>query len=178
MNLCSILTDVKEKHEIISLFSDPDNTDKFSAGFVLHVTDEHILLASVDRKGRYDGFTAKRSEDIYEVDNNGEYEHKMQKLYDIQKQSHPEVNVGEDLFNDLLSFAKSNKLFVTIECYDSGYDDVQGRVLSADQSTIEIEKYDEYGRRDGTAVLDYNSISRICCDSEDEQVMRMMAENT
>ena len=54
-------------------------------------------------------------------------------------------NQETDCFLKLIDFAKKNKLVVSIETYDSGYDDIQGYINSYSPDSISISLLNEFG---------------------------------
>ena len=46
----------KEKHILTSFYSDRDDTDSFSVGYIQGISDKYVLTESISKYGNYDGF--------------------------------------------------------------------------------------------------------------------------
>lgn len=55
---------------------------------------------------------------------------------------------------------------------NSGLNDVVGKVFSFDEETIIIDKYTEYGEKDGQAIFNILDITRLSCDNEEERIIK------
>lgn len=168
----------KKNHEIVSVYGDDDETDRFSLGFVEDVTDTHVLLAQIGTDGEYDGFFAIGTEEIFRLDIGGQYEKRIQKLYKIKKQNHPVLTAETDsIIINVLRHAKRNRLVIAAQLYGSGYDDAKGMVSDIGSDVVTIQLLDKYGRSNGTCILDIDTITRLVCDSEQEIAIRLLYEN-
>lgn len=163
---------------IISVFSDIEDTNKFSAGFLVDVTPEFVAIAHIAPTGLYDGYIVKKTDDIYAVKSGGAYEKNLERLYHLRKQSHAPVPCrAGDTRRSILEFAKENKLIVTIELLESGYDDIQGKIIDLEEDTVTIGEVDHSGNDDGISYISMSDISFIACDSDVESSLKLLNDN-
>ena len=175
-SIIETLKKLKENNEIVSLYTNFNEPDKFWAGFIGRISDEFLMLNSISSSGRYEGFRINKISDIYKIEFGGKYQGKLKRLYLLQNQKHETVNnISEDLISDLLIFAREKKLVVTIQTRDSGYDDVIGYVEDMADETIKIKLLDEFGDEDGFSVLNKNDITLLACDND--MVLKLLSEN-
>ena len=167
-----------ESGEIIAVYSNSDETDKFKVGRVIALTNEDVILFEYAPNGWYDGYLLVKTDDIYRTECGGDYLEKIQRLRsrwsDIPEAAHIG---GEDLIPSLLGFARENRLAVTIQLYDSGLYDIKGFVAEAGAESALIEQLNGSGSSDGFSAVYYNSMTCIACDSEDEQTLKYLNEN-
>lgn len=182
-NLCEVnrmmalLNEFIGKKQVIELYSDPLHTDKFSAGYILAVSSEDVIMAHIAPNGVYDGFMLKKANDIFRVDTLGEYDSTLQKLYTIQSQTHPKFRAtSNNLVISFLDFAKSHHYVTTIQLFDSGLDDIQGFVEDVDDNIVIIGKVTIYGEDDGRSSVRIDNISFLTCDSDNEHAISILAK--
>jgi hypothetical protein len=70
------LSNAMSNMEIVSVYTDY-NTDSFSAGYILGVYDDFVLLNSITPNGLNDGLYILKLENIFQVNFNGDYELKL-----------------------------------------------------------------------------------------------------
>jgi hypothetical protein len=172
------LLSVKNNKVSISLYTDKEDTSKFSFGFVQGISDDWVLLASISPFGFYDGFIIKRYEDVYRCECNDKYGEKIRKLYQLRRQKHSIVDLSSNsLIIDLVQHAQKNRLVVSVEIHYSECDDVQGFVADIQDGFLRIEQLDEYGNPDGVSTISFEDITCIVCDSDNEMSIKLLAEN-
>jgi len=86
--------------------------------------------------------------------------------------------LNDNLKLSLLKYAKLNNLVVSLELNESGVMDIQGFVSELDEDNIVVNLLTEYGINDGTSSTDIKCISRIDCDTEQEQMLKLLADMT
>lgn len=57
-----MLESAKIKNEIVSIYTNRDDTAHFTAGRILAVTDDDIVMSLYSRYGRFDGYILRKSE--------------------------------------------------------------------------------------------------------------------
>lgn len=65
----------KEKHLLTSFYSDRDDTDSFSVGYIQGISDKYVLTESISKYGNYDGFDLRLLNRIFSAEWGGLYEH-------------------------------------------------------------------------------------------------------
>lgn len=173
-----ILLQCSEAKKLVSVFSDPHNTDKFAAGFALQLSNSHLLLGDIDPYGRYDGFSVWALDSIYMLEVDTLYHQKLSLLYQLQSsERHEVVFDSDDLLAELLNMARNQKHIVTIELCDSDLDDVQGFVASVREDVVSIHMVTRFGAPNGTCYLKKSDITHIRCHSSEEAAMKLLYEH-
>ena len=160
--------------QVVSIFTGSEDLGKFTAGFVRAVDNDYVLIAHITPFGAYDGYRVEELEAVRKVKYDGKYEHMLQRLYEIQKQSHPDVAITGSLISDLLIYAKKHTLLISAELLDSDDDDVQGLVLGIKDDILTIRQVDRFGDEDGTCIVDIRDITVLVCDSDVEAALRLL----
>ena len=174
----NILEQSLQEQHIISIYTDTENTDRFSAGFIQALTETEILIAHVSPYGLYDGYLLKNPDDIYRLNYGGTYENTIEKLYSIRQQEHQKVSCADNKIKaNLLQFALENHLVVSIELNNSGYDDIQGIVNAIDNNLVELTVLESTGAIDGYTTTYFNNITLLTCDSDKEIALKYLYEN-
>lgn len=175
------LKNLEMKNEIISIFTDRNNADTWSSGFIESLSKEHIILKHISPIGRYDGFIARRLDNIFRLDYDGIYEHRLLKLYNMQVQSHKSIFtnnecIEENLFNKLLQFARISNYVITLSIDENDeQEDIIGYVKEIYDNTIEISKINYQGLYDGKSTFCINDIVLINCDTDNEMVYKLLS---
>ncbi len=167
----------KEKHTAVSVYSDREEADRFSVGYVLGVSDEELLLALISPAGRYDGYSLLKLNQIYRVNECGLYEQKIVGLYEKEQIKHALFPIDEsNLMGSILAFSKQKGYIVRLELLD-GEDSVQGFYDDKSGNVISVYSVTDFGERDGKAHLYTDDISWIVCDGEEEQTVKRLLLN-
>jgi len=162
--------------ELVSIYDDPDNTENFSCGFISAINEEDVVIQHINPNGHYDGFILKKTSGIFQIGYQGLYQVKISKLNNIQAKKHSEIQLNDDLKLSLLKYAKLNNFVVSLELNESGVMDIQGFVSELDEDNIVVNLLTEYGISDGISSTDIKCLSRIDCDTEQEQMLKLLAD--
>jgi len=175
------LKDFKVKEKIVSVYSDPDSMDKFSAGFVSECTEDMVLLKHVSPIGTYDGYAVIRLENISRIDSDGIYERKLELLYSTQKQKHPKrlirkkVNSETNLFFETLKVAQEKAFLVNVSLdSNNNQESAIGYVKKLDKESLIIQQLSLSGVDDGETILHVYDIEKMYCDSEDDRALGVL----
>jgi hypothetical protein len=173
----TLLCDSEDTNQIVDLYSDTSNTDKFSAGFIVALSSDDVVIAHIAPGGKYDGFMLKKIDNIFRADIGSKYDATIQKLYLQQSQAHTKFRSEfENLSKGFLYFAKTNNYVATIELLDSNLEDVKGFIDDVAEDTVKIRKLNQYGESDGYSIVYIDDISFITCDSDDEHALKILFE--
>lgn len=167
---------LSENKELVSIYYDGD-TEQFYAGYILGVNDEEILFQHISPNGKYDGYVLKKLSSIYRIGYDESYLKKITKLYGFETRKHEEIDI--DINNLMISFLKraiENSWITVIELYDSGLDDIQGIIEKVDPKCIAVKKVTDEGEYDGMTYFDASAVTRIECDTENEQSIKRLME--
>ena len=166
-----ILSNFAEKHETVSIYSNLENTFAHLTGYVLKVTEDYVLIAHITEHGFYDGYILKRLEDIYRVDHGGLYEWKISTLYHLRNQKHDLFTQSESttplkLNIQFLQCAKENNKIISVEYGDTV---ISGFVSDYNENKLFMSIVDEYGNKNGNAIIYLDTIQTIALDTDTEQ---------
>ena len=169
-----LLASIKNE-ELLSVYTDVENTDTFSAGFLQAISEGFLLLSHVTPYGMYDGYLVKISNNVYRIERDGKYENILTKLYTYKQQKHEKVDIIENnIVRSILYLAKARGYFVTMQLLESGYENIQGKIIDVGE-VLTILQYDNYGEENGEAVINILSISELYCDTEKEQTLKLLS---
>lgn len=175
--LLEILKESMKNKKIVSIYTNKEETSKFSVGYIIGVDDNYYIIALISPSGMYDGYRIALISDIYRIAYDGKYENSIQQLYNYKNQTHTTINLSKsNLINNFIDFAKEKKLVITLELCNSEAMDVQGYVKELKEREVYINCIDSYGESDGDSVIDLESVSLIVCDSEDESILKTMSQ--
>ena len=73
---------------LASVYTDPDDPEGFSAGFVEAVDGQHVLMCDLSPWGQIDGWRVRRNQDVIQVLAGEEYEQRLAMLMAYHKQHH------------------------------------------------------------------------------------------
>lgn len=169
--LIQTIKEAQKAQTMIAIRTDENETDKFSAGFVIGLTDDYMWLKSVSPEGRYDGFILIMLQSIYEVTVKDLYLENLQKLYGKQQQTEYEEIIkplltGNDI-NEYLQLSKDNKTLLTIQTvYNYS---LTGYIKAVDEDFYIIDTLNEYAKTDGQTCSKIEDIFALNVDTEYER---------
>lgn len=174
--LLNVLKRAKEDGHILSIYTDKENTEKFSAGYIQQISEDLVLISHVTPYGLYDGYMIRRIEDIYRLECHGKYEKKLETLYNIQNQNHKKIPHGcGTIFEDLFKFSLDNHLVINIQLHYSELEDIQGYVDEFFEDSLIVRQLDDEGNDDGETVISISDITLLTCDSDREMALRLLS---
>jgi len=177
MNIVEILNELKKTEELCSIYSDGNNTDKFSVGYVMDIDETYYVMESIDPYGKTDGLFCKIIENIVFIEKETIYLEKIMKLNKFYKQQrYPKYELQKDPLLSLLKFAQKNSKVCSFELCESSKDNMVGIINEITDEFIEIECFNDYGKNDGTAIVELGKISSVSCDSSDEKVIEILSK--
>lgn len=168
---------------IVSIFSNRNQPDACSVGYVEAITEDQVLLNHVTPTGLADGIVIRRLEDVFRVDINGLYEQKLHRLYFLQHQSHQTLlldpaNTETNLFNEILIQAQKLGLIVNV-CIDETetQDNIIGLTKEVSKFEVVISRISEYGLVDGESILLLDDIVKLNCDTDEEHILKLLYQD-
>ena len=161
--------------EIVLIYSDFNDMNKFDAGKIVRIFEKEVLLAHYLPNGNYDGFKVIAIENIVKIEMNSLYSNKIKLLAQYHNTKHETINRFEkNGFLTLLRYAKEFGKVVSVEMMDSGRNDIIGFVTRFDEKNCLFDQVDDYGNVDGQAIIDVSDISYLACDGDDENTIQIM----
>lgn len=175
-----VLLSALEKKQIVSLYTNMEDMSRFTAGFVLAVSDEHVLLNSVGTTGADDGLYLLSLDLIYRIDLGGAYENKLYKLRARLKQSVRSFVSEQDmnLLESFCQYAYNNSFAVSFLLFDDDNYSVSGFINSIKDNAIGIKCLSDYGKPNGITFIKRESIMKATCDSEFERIIKYLSETS
>ena len=131
------------------------------------------MIAHISRNGYYDGYILRRTDDVYRIDYDGEYEKKIGVLYKVKEQKHKAVDIKNDesLFLATLRFAKENSFVVSL-VFNNGCR--AGLIKNYNDDIIQLYSLNDNGAEDGFAVVKTTEILAIEVDTDYEQDLKIL----
>ena len=164
-----------KNNKIASFYFNKDDNQVHLTGFVHYFNEDEILISHITPRGEYDGYFFNRISNIYRLDYDGDYEIKIQHLYNFKKQSHPCIECDENgILFPLLNYAQNNDLIISCELQN---DKITGLVNGYD-NWIYISVIDDKGKENGVSILDIDEVITFSCDTDYEQDLKMLSEKT
>ena len=160
----------------VSLYSDKEDTEHFSCGYILGATQEDVVLCSITPNGLYDGFLVLKTANIFAVEYDDQYTQKIQALYTAREQKHPHLSFVENdnLMKNVLQYARDHSLVVSIELFDSQLDNIQGLVKEVDDEYLYVMQLDDSGCADGKICVLMEAVTSVSCDAEKENALNAL----
>lgn len=174
------LKEAMEKDKVVCVYTNPDDTTKFSVGYILSTNANETLIASISPLGRYDGYLIKKNETIFLVEFDSKYSKKIEGLFLKIKNKHLLGKLDLIKENNTLQFmlnhAQNHSLIVSIELVNSQLNDIIGLVREVNDKGIKIEIIEEIGITDGYAFCLLEDITNLEIDSEELIVLKQLIE--
>lgn len=171
------LLDISSKRKMVSIYSNIEETENFCVGFIIGINEDDMVMQHIAPNGFYDGYILIKANKIYRIECDGLYQAKINKLYSTKTRKHDNIILsGKNLVVSLLELAKENNYIVSLILYDSGLKDIQGFVLNIDELNANISLITQYGANDGISNVDTGCITRIECDTDEEQLLKILAD--
>ena len=172
-----ILSAARERGAIVCLYRSC-YSNRFSAGFVLAISDNHVVIESISPRGECDGWILRELDDLCRIDHNGRYEEKLLSFHRMRGQQHPgdflpATDLNSDLKLEMFVAARHHDYAVRI--HTGAEEDVEGFVKEVETNTVSIENFNEYGQNDGDCTFDMEAIEDITIGDDDLQDLKMLA---
>lgn len=146
------------KNEIVCLYKDKNNTEKFFLGYIIAFNEAFLLFENIDEEGFVDGISVVRIEDIYLIETNNKY------ISNIMKKNPKKIDYrfekSNDILCDFLRYIIDEKKIVDIETNGSESVDLHGIVVDIIDDWIELEVY-ENNDMDGKSYCRLDTITMI-----------------
>jgi hypothetical protein len=181
-NIIKTMEKSKKEDKIITVYSDIDDYTNYECGFFYLKSENEFVLKSVTETGLYDGYLVIELDDVYRVDYDGQYERKLEKLYNLNRSRHSKrvkenIFSEQNLFIDVMEMAESNNLYISLIFDNDEEEIVSGIVEEFTDEYVKLKVINEYGEFDGYTTVDIDEILKLSCDGEDEQVIKKLHES-
>ncbi len=168
----TILQEAMEAGQVVSLYHQSHDADRFEVGFVDSVSASDVTLTCLTPRGEEDGRMAVRIDDITALEIDDPYSRKIQTLHSYRGSI---FNREEGIRNssrspsleEQLQHAQENGLVVTAE--DISGTRFTGFVGELAESYIEMKLLNQFGSPDGTAYLARHMLGKVDIGRREEQ---------
>lgn len=164
----SVLSFIRNKTEIALIYTNFDDTLKFSAGYICGLTKEQFVLKHISPNGIEDGLYVGSISNIIKVEYGTKYADKLKHLEKTGQFTY-DFECRDDLNMDVLQHAMQKGYIVSIELENSGQNDAVGFVLAVSEKMIRILAVDEFGYNDGECYMCPDQITQITCNGIEER---------
>ncbi len=163
---------------LASVYTDPEDPEGFSAGFVEAVDGQHVLMCDLTPWGQIDGWRVRRNQDILQILSGEEYEQRLAMLMAHHKQRR------QSFFADVPAEDTDLLLSVLLECKARneivsviiGNDMVTGRVVEANGLRLKLRLMDFFGREAEDEVINLHEIEILEIDTQEEKMYGILEE--
>ncbi len=167
-----------QQHMMASLYTEPDDPDAFSAGYVEAVTQRHVLLWAVTTWGQFDGWCLQRTEDVTQVYMGDDYEVRLQMLLEMDGTVYaqlldPAPSPDEDLLCRVLQHAQQTGEFVSVMTPEDTY---TGRVVQVNDLRATMESLDFFGVPEGAKQFPLREIRVVTYGTQEEKMYKRLHE--
>ena len=156
-----------ERGEPVEVYSDPEDTDRFAAGYVMAMDEYSVIQRHIHPDGREDGCSWRPVEKIYRVNSDTRYLKCLKMLMEAEDRPVFAPEGDEELGVQLLLFAMEYGMVVRIELHDSDSWDVMGFVRGVEDG-VTVAMLNVEGEEDGVAAVRPEDITEISCGDEYE----------
>ena len=150
--------------EMVEIYSDPEDVDRFNVGVVESVSHASYCIQSVDSYGAFDGRQVGRIDEIVRLVTGSEYLAALRLLHEgrntvIQAPVPSTEGYGEMDFETSLKFAQDHRLVVSL--VDRDRTAIMGFITDFGREYVEVREVRRDGHEDGTIIIALDDISRI-----------------
>ena len=163
---------------LASIYTDPNDPEGFSAGFVEAVDATHVLMCDLTPWGQIDGWRVRRNSDVIQVLSGEEYEQRLAMLLSYHKQRH------RPFFTDYPAEDTDLLLSVLLACREReeivsviiGSEMITGRVVEANGLRVRIRLLDFFGRPAEEEVITLREIEILEIGTQEESMYAVLEE--
>lgn len=167
------LEKAKNNKQLLEIYRDLSNVEKFRAAKVLNANGEYTILADISPDGLYDGFSLILTEKIFQINKNTQYLKNLDILYEAKKQNHYRFDVeNENLILGFFDVAKKQDLVVLVELLEVAR--IQGFVKRIEDDIVVIAALTNDGVPDGDTYVKKEDITFIACDNQEANCLKIL----
>lgn len=163
---------------LASVYTDPQDPEGFSAGFVEAVDGTHVLMCDLTPWGQIDGWRVRRNQDVIQVLAGEEYEQRLGMLMAHHKQHHrcfftDAPAEDTDLLLSVLLACRERREIVSVIIGDEM---LTGRVTEANGLRFKLRLLDFFGREAEEEVVTLREVEVLEIDTQEEQMYAVLEE--
>lgn len=180
-SLKKLLVEALNSKKIVSIHTNPLSQSECSVGFVDRLSDEEVRIRAISPNGEYAGYEVRSIDVIYRVDINGMYEKKINSLWNSRGKIFKENKLNLTVENDLIAITTLkeayDKKMVVILWTEDKEDSIVGYIDEVNEETVKILSIDEFGRDDGSILVNLAEVVCVDCDTLKCQKIKFLHEN-
>lgn len=177
MSIKNTLKEAKLKQELVSVYTDPDDWTSFSLGYVDLITDDHIRLRSVSKKGASAGYEIRSFSEISKIEIGGKYEKKISVLVKNQgkifNEIKPQKSPSGDLILDSLRQSLEESVILVVWGGDPN-ECLAGYVEKLESNMVSLRLVDDFGEEDGIATISIEDITSLDFNTSEAQMRKFL----
>ncbi|MBR1409161.1 MAG: hypothetical protein IJ573_09755 [Clostridia bacterium] len=163
---------------LASVYTDPQDPEGFSAGFVEAADSGHVLMCDLNPWGQIEGWRVRRNQDVLNILYGEEYEQRLGMLMAYHHQYHkpffadPPAEDSDLLLAVLLECKARGAIVSVIE----GDDMVTGRVTEVNGLRLKLRIFDFFGREAEEETFTLREIELLEIETQEEQMYGILEE--
>jgi hypothetical protein len=155
-----------EEKLLLGLYSQDGEPNKFTVGWLIALSDESYVVATVDERGRADEFQAGFVDNLYLVVLGGEYLESISNAMMDHVGQWSDPRYGSTLGEILLEARNRDEIMTLYHRNDFSYN---GRIVSLDDSYLAFDVYSSTGRSEGQHVFRRDDIGRVALGGPEQR---------
>lgn len=159
------LLEAKMAKQMLEIYSDIENQDRFHVGYVLSVQNDVVMEYNIGIHGEYDGFSAEKIDMIYKIDSDTEYLNDLA-ILGRGKQMDIDISLTGDIFFDILNKAKDENMVLVVWMMSEDAP-VIGYALDMNDKEVRMKLVAENGELLGEKKIAWEDIVRVMADDCD-----------
>jgi hypothetical protein len=171
--LIEIINSAKQDKNLVAIYTDKDDTNTFSVGYIIDQIDEGLFLHSIDTNGFDDGLMFMCLSDIYLLESGTTYLENLK----IVNNENPKFNDynsfilkrnhDNSIISDFLDKCLSDKKLVTVSLYFGK--GLTGFINRISDDQVVLDSITLEGENDGVVCFKMEEINRIYFDGIDQR---------
>lgn len=173
MDFVKELKKLKLQNIPVSIYTDSDDPEYFSFGYIAGVDDEFVYLSHITPRGLEDGILLKRLDEVFRLEYSGEYEKRLVRLYRIKAQRHKDYLSGMETLglHAFLLHAMQQRQVITLTL---GIQSITGFLHSVEGDKVCLTELNADGVKLGEIILPTQHIRLVSCDSLEERDIALL----
>jgi len=179
--LIEIINSAKLHKSLVSIYTDKDETNTFSVGYIIDQIDEGLILHAIDTNGFDDGLMFMCLSDIYLMEIGTTYLENL-KIVNNENPKYNDFNSfilkrnhDKSLIADFLDKCLSDKKLITVSLYFGK--GLTGFINRISDDQIILDNITLEGENDGIVCIKIEEINRIYFDGIDQRRISILYNN-
>jgi hypothetical protein len=159
---------------LVSIYSDTEDPDSFTLGYILQADKDYVLINMIDSLGEENGLCIININDIFVFVNDKMYSEKIEKLFKLKKQVRRDIGKTDiDSVTSFLKYAANNNMLIIV----NDDDNFMGFVAQFSKETLVLKLVDNYGSDVGTATINMNNVNTLDCQTKHLKTLELLTSH-